>query len=298
MSWVKLDDLYAQCPKMIALGDWYEVGLAMDVAGLCWAALHEQDGRIPKQQIQRLINARGIRIDGVRVTPTAVAERLVMVGRWHDCGEHYEIHNFLKYNPSRAEQDARREATKARVKRHRNAVTSADETPTKRAGNIAPGPGPGPVPDVGTKSEKSRSNTATATPELLAVLWNETAPAGMQVTAIGMGKRLQLAELACREMPSLAYWRDEIMPRRQRSAFLRGDKGDAWKGRGCTFDWLLENHQRVAEGQFDDSGDTKPTAKPYKMRDFGAEMRMYGKIIDDPDNPPPRVDQPDLERAS
>lgn len=136
---------------------------------------------------------------------------------------------------------------------------------------------------------------AVATPEILVTLWNEIAPSATHVRAIGLGKRLELATRVCIENPSIPYWRDEIMPRRARSAFLRGDRGDAWKGRGCTFDWLLENHQRVAEGQFDDPGDTKPARK---KRNFAEEVRMYGRIIDDPDNPPPRVDQPDLERAS
>jgi hypothetical protein len=52
----------------------------------------------------------------VRVAKNAI-RRLVAVGLWHEIPGGYEVHDFLDYNPSRAEVLARREATKEAGKR-------------------------------------------------------------------------------------------------------------------------------------------------------------------------------------
>lgn len=149
MSWSRFDDKYAQSPKLVALGDWYEVGLALDVAGIGWCCLNETDGRLPKAQVGRLIRCANMRIGAVRVTPEAVAERLVQVGRWEDAGDRYVIHDFLVYNPSKADNDAKRAATAERVQRHRNTKRNGDcnalPPAPKQRSNTAPGPEPVPT---------------------------------------------------------------------------------------------------------------------------------------------------------
>lgn len=153
MSWSRIDDKYAQSPKMVALGDWFELGMALDVAGICWSNLNETDGKVPKTQIARLVLCSNIRIGSVRVTPDAVAQRLVAVGRWVDCGDHYEIHDFLDYNPSKEQRDAKRDALVTRVQRHRNAKRNALPAGYEHGCNTPPEPDPVPDPNSSSKRE-------------------------------------------------------------------------------------------------------------------------------------------------
>ena len=71
MAWVKLDDGYSTHPKIIqAAAD----GLALDVAGLGYAARHLTDGFIADGVLAGLYPPLK--------QPRRVAERLVKVGRW------------------------------------------------------------------------------------------------------------------------------------------------------------------------------------------------------------------------
>lgn len=158
MAWSRFDDLYAQHPKMVALGDFYEVGLALDVAGIGWCNLNRTDGVVPKAQVPRLIRCVGMRIGRTVVTPELVADRLVSVGRWLDEGDAYRIHDYLKYNPSRAQVDAKRQATADRVQRHRNARCNAVTSAEKR--ECTPAPEPEPVPLLHTQARAPESPPA------------------------------------------------------------------------------------------------------------------------------------------
>jgi hypothetical protein len=107
MAWARIDDNYPAHPKVVAAG---AEGLALDVAGMCYAARFATDGHVPSVMVGALCPPVA--------DPEAVAERLVEVGRWHapghdcpDCmavADGWVIHDFLGYNPSAADQADRR----------------------------------------------------------------------------------------------------------------------------------------------------------------------------------------------
>jgi hypothetical protein len=102
VSWLKVDDGYPDHPKIHALRADAAVGMALDTAGKCYASRHRTDGLVPAIVVPRLV--LGLR------RPLAIAERLVEVGLWEREGEDYRIHDYLDYNPSRADLESRREA--------------------------------------------------------------------------------------------------------------------------------------------------------------------------------------------
>lgn len=180
MSWARLDDEILDNDKIARAG---ALGLLLHVAGITWCARNLTDGRIPKQKVQCLLNLTGIYVDrgndaGVPFTtatgngaidhPMAEQIALHLKGQelWHDRGDHWEIHDYLEYNPSREEVLSRREH--ARTKKHRQRsrpLGTPAECPPGTTGGSPPvslaavpaHPVPVPVPD----SKREKINTRT-----------------------------------------------------------------------------------------------------------------------------------------
>lgn len=103
MVWVKLDDGFVRHPRMVAAG---LNGRALFIAGLCYCGAHLTDGMIPKAAVRMLAAEAGVGL--------STAKRLVEVGSWIDRGDDYEVHDFLVYNPARAQVLAEREVSRRR----------------------------------------------------------------------------------------------------------------------------------------------------------------------------------------
>jgi hypothetical protein len=147
MAWAAIDDAILDNPKLGRAG---ALGLLLHLAAISWCARNLSDGRLPKHKVPCLLNLAGVYVvpgndpgvprrgpvaaDPVRPDVEAIADHLAAVGLWHDRGESWELHDYLKYNPSRAEVLERRAATRTRVQKHRtvsgcNGVGNALRTP-------------------------------------------------------------------------------------------------------------------------------------------------------------------------
>lgn len=134
MAWVKIDDKFDQHPKVEALSD---AAVRLHLAGLCYCNRGETDGRIPKPRALRLTHT---------TRPKVLAE-LVAAGLWIDEGDFYTIHDYLKYQPSKAklEEDRQKAAErKARWKAKREAERNAA---ANGRGNAVPDGGANEHPD-------------------------------------------------------------------------------------------------------------------------------------------------------
>lgn len=107
MTWVRLDDGFADHPKIDALSD---AAYRMFVNGLCYCAQQLTDGTIPEGRIERLLPIR---------RPKARAE-LLAAGLWTATETGVEIHDYLTYQPARASVLAEREAAAERQRRARD----------------------------------------------------------------------------------------------------------------------------------------------------------------------------------
>ncbi len=110
MPWFKVDDGLADHPKVIELADTrqYKAAIGLWCLAGSWCSKHLTDGAVPRAVVKRL---------GFTLTE---AKALVACGMWHETDDGYQFHDWSPINPTRAEVEAQREKTAARVKRHRN----------------------------------------------------------------------------------------------------------------------------------------------------------------------------------
>ena len=111
MTWAKLDDRVADHLKIRRAGTDAAV---LYLAAITWSARHTTDGKVPKDLLGDVWRPLAESFDA-----TKAARRLVDVGLWHDRGDHFEIHDFLEYNPSKADLEAKREKEREKKRRQR-----------------------------------------------------------------------------------------------------------------------------------------------------------------------------------
>jgi hypothetical protein len=155
MPWVKLDDQFAEHPKMAAAGP---LGLAMQVAALCYSNRHLTDGFIPHVMAKKLID-----LDGIRgVAWRGVVKRLVEVGAWREVPGGWQIHDYADYQPSKAQVEEERRAAKERMQRVR---ANKRRTNAERSGEVRQMFGlPRPVPERSTNVPRARTRDPTPKP--------------------------------------------------------------------------------------------------------------------------------------
>lgn len=161
MSWVKLDDQFAQHPKIMAAGP---VAAWLHVSALCYCAKYLTDGAIPERALSTLIDTTE-----VEANVKQLASHLVDVGLWNRSENGYEIHDYLDFNPTREEVlatrekrsdagkvgglrsgQARREAN-SEAKTKQSAKQTRSKTPSKNEAKS--NPVPVPHPHVSTSNE-------------------------------------------------------------------------------------------------------------------------------------------------
>jgi hypothetical protein len=102
MPWVRIDDEFAQHPKIVSLtyrGRW------LHIAALCYSNRMLTDGFIPVSMLASLCPHE--QTDPIEESAYHLAARLVEVGLWKEADRKgvtgYVIHDFHKYQPSRRE---------------------------------------------------------------------------------------------------------------------------------------------------------------------------------------------------
>lgn len=106
MTWVKLDDAFADHPKVMALGRDRMAGLGVWTAAACYCARYLTDGFVPAAVAHGFGHAR-------------ILSRLVEVGLLDKVPDGYRLHDWLDYNPPRAKVLAERQAAKDRMNKGR-----------------------------------------------------------------------------------------------------------------------------------------------------------------------------------
>src|SRR6266511_515529 len=114
MAWTKLDDGFADHPKVAPLSD---PAFRAFVAGLCFANRYLTDGVLPGHAVAKIATAK-------------VHKELVAAGLWRELEDGgVSIHDFLEYTRDAETVKAERRANADRQKRwrerHRNGVTNA-----------------------------------------------------------------------------------------------------------------------------------------------------------------------------
>jgi hypothetical protein len=178
MAWVRLDENFARHPKVLAAGP---LGMAMQVAALCYANQYLTDGFIPRSVVPGLIDLEGLGMrlwhgeitgGGEDADWTLVVEDLIGAGLWEKVNGGFRIHDYHDYQPSKEEVLALREkrsaagqkggqaSAKTRARPSAEALASATGAATAQAKSK---PVPVPVP-VTTTTKGANAPVAQARP--------------------------------------------------------------------------------------------------------------------------------------
>lgn len=203
MPWVKLDDQFPDHPKVVEVG---ALGLALQVAALCWCARGLTDGHLPRRAARKLIDT-----DEYGIPLDTVIDELVTAGLWHTPGHtcpscpnpsagSYYVHDYLELQPSREQHERDVEQRRAagrkggQAKARRAAKRPASDPPTEPAsetsdspssgtaggmpsGTPSPIPSPHPDPKTRTRSSSPPNPPAARRPSLHAVRDDDEDPA-------------------------------------------------------------------------------------------------------------------------
>ena len=135
MPWVRLDESFADHPKVERVGP---LAAWLHVTALCYSARHLTDGRIPKAKAVRLADIPD---------PAEHVAALLSEGMWVEEPDHYVIHDYLDYQPSRESVLAERSAARERMAKKRSAARSPEVRPNTNGSHGRSSPSPSrPVP--------------------------------------------------------------------------------------------------------------------------------------------------------
>lgn len=162
MTWAKLDDgfwchLKVQGLQLESIGVW--------TLALSWCAKHGSDGAIPRK-LPRILE-----------WPETAVTELVAEGLWDETATGWEVHDYLDYNPSKAELDSklaadrdRKRVAKTRDRRKRIDGREVSDIPLGKTAAFRPLPIP-------ISSSLSTSSDLISTAAVLAPIEPQTATA-------------------------------------------------------------------------------------------------------------------------
>ena len=174
MPWLRFNDKTWGHPKVQAAWQANPGSIGLWLMASSWTADYQQDGHVPDAIVNGLL-------DGAEL-----AQILVTVGLMHEDTERggWMIHDFLDYNPSKAETDSKREevavtrkeagaaggrakaanAKQASSKPLANAYQTPSKPSSKPLANPSPEPEPEPEPIIVSLSERRRERNTRPSP--------------------------------------------------------------------------------------------------------------------------------------
>lgn len=158
MTWVRVDEEFSHHPKVLNAGP---LGMAMQIAALCYCNKYLTDGFIPERVVPTLLDLRGLGMrmwtgdligGGEDAEWGLVVEDLLSAGLWMEVPNGYVIHDFHDYQPSKDEvlelREKRKEAGRrgGLAKGQANAQGFAKQSSSKSSSKIEAKSKPDPVP--------------------------------------------------------------------------------------------------------------------------------------------------------
>jgi len=149
MPWVKLDDNFVDHPKVSKLSDG---AFRVHLSALSYASRNLTDGHVDRHLPRRLTN---------HLRVASFVRELVESGLWDETDDGYQIHDYLDFQPSRAEILERREKNAERKRRSRSkaghGVTDAVTGDVTPRGSPRPPSRPVPKHSVSSSTEPQGS---------------------------------------------------------------------------------------------------------------------------------------------
>ena len=136
MSWVRIEDTFPDHPKAARAG---LAGVGLYIAGLCYCARLLTDGHIPEPIVSKLTGLP-------RHQTRDLVDRLVKAGLWDLADGGYQVHDYLDYQPTRAQVVASRAETHdAKVRAGRSGAAKRWQTDSKLQSKLIADPIADPI---------------------------------------------------------------------------------------------------------------------------------------------------------
>jgi hypothetical protein len=120
MPWFRLETEIIRHPKVQEIPAGERPGaLALFVAALAYCSEMLTNGHIPRSVLAGLAHEIGLK------RPRKVTEKLLVVGLFEQSNGDFFVHDYLDFQPSRADVQARRKADAQRQRKHRKQQTFA-----------------------------------------------------------------------------------------------------------------------------------------------------------------------------
>lgn len=165
MGWVKLDDGFSRHPKVVPAGP---LGMAMQVAALCYCNQYLTDGFIPYAAMPTIMPFHGIFDEqGNEISWEKIASDLVELGVWYKEKNGYQIHDYGDFQPLKKEIDKERKAAQKRMQEARNKKKRSEnvrpnkERTSEELQKCSPYPVPDPVPVPNNTIKTDREDIVT-----------------------------------------------------------------------------------------------------------------------------------------
>jgi len=182
MGWARLDDEAAESLKVRRAGT---QAAALWYASITWCAKHRTDGVIERELVSDIWRPIGEAFDH-----EAAAARLVEVGLWDEHPQGYAVHDFLDYNPSREEENARRARDTQRQRRRRSGDVTGT-MPVLRPADVTPSVTRDVQRDTEETSSVSHATPTRPDPTKSARAPARVAPSGPITSAAQLRARLE-----------------------------------------------------------------------------------------------------------
>lgn len=117
-SWVKIDVAWLRDPAVLALS---ATAKLLYVSAMCWAGEHLTDGRLSPPEARAAAAQASV--------PFSAHKALVEAGLWEPADGGWTIRNYLRWQRSKAEVTAERDAARQRMSRRRTPRSSPEQPP-------------------------------------------------------------------------------------------------------------------------------------------------------------------------
>lgn len=144
MTWVRLDEEFADHPKVVQVGP---MAMAVHVSALCYCNRYLTDGFIPSAKARILFDVPDVDTE---------IKRLVTANLWEQIDGGYQVHDYLDYQPSKQtvlETRSKKQAAGQAGGQARAQATAKADAQAKSK------PVPGPVPVPGSKTVPPKSSS-------------------------------------------------------------------------------------------------------------------------------------------
>ena len=178
MAWVRMDDCWDEHPKCVKAGP---LAMAVQKRSLAYANRNTTDGFIPSAIAKRIsweVSEDAARHLGISAdewlrldAASELTERLVEAGIWYVVDDGFLIHDYLDFQPSKADLEERSDAKKAAGRKgglakakqaSSKSQAEAKQTSSKTEAKLKPVPVPVPEPVTTPKGVVNGARTISA----------------------------------------------------------------------------------------------------------------------------------------